>query len=461
MNEWRRLRPVCYCVALALATPTFGQEQVARKRTETLLAPFPHEVQASAVISPDVRHVAYVRKVEGGQAVVLDGQTQKAYEKVDALTFTQDGTALAYAASQGDKWWMVVKQSEQGPYERVGPPAFSPDGKILAYVAMLADGNRIVVVNNKPSGAYDLVFEGRIAFSPDGSRMVYGAQRRGQWYVIVDGRELGPYAFLGSTTGFRFSPDGKRLAFAAMATDRKWSLVIDGQGQTPHENLADVAFSPDGKRLAVAVLDGGKWRVTADRQEQQAFDAIGADTLQFSPDGAKLAYAAQAGAKWCVVVNGKAEKSYDGLADVLFSPNGRRLAYAVRQGEAEMVVLDGREQRLFDRIGGGTLVFSPNSQRLGYIARVGRARCVVIDGKRKRRYDLAGYLNFSPDSRYFLYLAVGGGKAFSVVDEKESAVRYDSIWNVRNGKIRFAPQKKFYYLAVKDGSIYAVEELVD
>lgn len=474
--------PACLAgwAALSLiAVPVSGQG-VDRKRTEVLLATFPKEVHDSTVLALNARHVAYILKAGSGETVVLDGKPQKGYGKVDALTFSPDSRTLAYAAESGGKWFMVTVAvpaepgqtagtppagpsgvSEHGPHERIGPPVFSPDGKRLAFVVQLAGGQRSVVIDGKPGPACDLVLEGRVVFSPDGSQVAYGAQRQEQWYLVVNGKELGPHAFLGALTGYRFSRDGKRLAFAAMDGKKKWRLIVDGEPQPLHDNVGEALFSADGKRLASVVEDEGRWRVVLDGKPQEPWEAIGEGTLAFSPDGTRLAYGAKRDGKWLVVASGKPGHAHDGLSDILFSPDSRRLAYVARVVDSEMVVLDGRPERVFDRIGGGSLVFSPNSRRLGYIARVGRARCVVIDGKRKDRYNMAGYLNFTPDSRYFVYAAISEGKAFSVVDDRESAARYDAIWNVRGGKIHFAPQKKFYYLAVKEGNLYRVEEEID
>jgi hypothetical protein len=123
-----------------------------------------------------------------------------------------------------------------------------------------------------------------------------------------------------------------------------------------------------------------------------------------------------------------------------------------------LVVVDGREQPGFLRIGDNTLVFSPNSRRLGYIARTRRASFVVVDGKRGRRYDMVGYLTFSPDGKHYVYAATQGADAFTVVDGHEAAHRYQSIWTLPDARLPFDSRRKFHYLAVKEGSMFLVEE---
>jgi len=486
-----------------LATNVAAQTAVARKHAETLLAPFPASVQESTMISPNLRRIAYVKPTAAGQQVVVNGQEQKPYQKVAGLVFSPDGRQLAYAASAGEKWLILLDGKEQGPYQQVGQPVFSPDGQHLAYVAMLPDGQRAVLLDGKPGKPCEMVFEGTIVFSPDRRRMAYGARRANGWFLVVGDQELGPYEFLGSSSGFQFSPDGSRLAFAALVS-KKWCVVLDGRPQPACDNLGPLAFSPDGKRVAYAAVhkDSQKetWRVVADGKPGNSFDAIGHQTLLFSPDGKHLAYAAQTGAEWCVVLDGKSGPSYDGIGQVKFSPNSQVLAYVAKRksteavlseplrpaaakpkaavgpalpaarddrtaaqpaGEAQPIGRDEQPPRFFDRIGGGTLVFSPSGRHLAYVARSGRWSFVVADGNRKPRYDMVGYLTFTPDGRYPVYAAVKGKKTCTVVEDKEASHQYDAIWMPRGEPLRFVGPTRFRYLAVKEGSIYMVEEQLD
>jgi Tol biopolymer transport system component len=444
---------------LVVAGPLAGQTPVPRKVAETLLAPFPPEVRESSVISPDARHVAYVRPVQGGQQAVLDGKEQKTYAKVAELAFSPDGKTLAYAAQSGQQWLIVAGGQEQTPYTRVGPPVFSPDGKHLAYVALLPDGNRAVVVDGKPGKPCESVFEGRIAFSPDGHRMAYGAKRPEGWFLVVGDQETGPYEFLGSATGLVFSRDGARLAAAAMVK-QKWFVVLEGKPQTDFENVADLAFSPDGKRLAYVAQQGGKWIVVLDGKPGEPFDAIGEGTLTFSPDGKRLAFAAQSNRAWSAILDGKAGKKHEGVNDLRFSPDGQKLAYVATDAKAQRVVVGEQEERTFQRIVRGSLVFSPGG-RLAYIARSGRGTFVVADGKRRPTYDLAGHLIFAPDGRRPVYAATRGDKATTVVDDQEAAHRYDAIWLPAGEKLIFVSRTKFRYLGLKDGKLFAVEESLE
>jgi len=446
-----------------------AQIRVNRKHTKTPLGPLPKEVRESAVISPNGRHLAYIKKAEDKMQVVLDGQEQPAFDRIAALTFSPDSQQLAYVAGQGAEWFVVLGQQAQNRYARVGEPVFSPDGKNLAYVALLPDQKRTVVINNQPGKTWDEIFDGLLVWSPDGSRLAYGARQGEGWFVVAGPEQYGPYSYLGSATGLVWSTDG-RLAFSVLE-GQQWVLIIDGQKQKAYDNLAELAFSPDGKRLAYMAQSGQQWRVVLDGQEQPAFDALGEGTLLFSPDGKHLAYAARSGSKWCVVVNGVVPKNtYDSIGQMLFSPQSDQLAYVAQMEGRERVVMvrlaggkvEHQEDRLWDAVGDGSLVFSPNGRRFGYIARSGWARFVVVDGRRKPRYDMVGYLTFTPDSRLFLYAATDAGRTFTVVDEAESEARYQEIWLPPAKPLLVDPKKRqFSYIAVEKDTAFLVEEQID
>ena len=468
--RWHFAATVLAAACCLGASEAAGQTVVARKHTETLLAPFPEAVWDSAMISPNLRRVAYVRQTAAGQQVVVNGR-------------------------------------EETPYPKVGLPTFSPDGQRLAYVAMLPDGQRAIVLDGKPGKPCEMVFEGTIVFSPDGRRMAYGARRANGWFLVVGDQELGPYEFLGSSTGFQFGGDGARLAFAALI-DKKWCVILDGKPQPPCDNLGPLVFSPDGKRVAYVAMrkeqEKETWHVVADGKPGSPFDAIGEESLVFSPDGKHLAYAARTGGAWCVVLDGTPRGKHDGIGQIAFSPDGRILAYVVKRQSSEAVVTEplqpplarsgtgaggagksppggspkpgappaggpGSEggpegsgpPRFFDRIGGGTLVFSASGRHLAYVARSGRWSFVVADGNRKPRYDMVGYLTFTPDGRSPVYAAVKGKKTVTVVEDKESSHQYDAIWLPRGEPLRFVGPTRFRYLAVKDGNIYQVDEQID
>jgi hypothetical protein len=74
---------------------------------------------------------------------------------------------------------------------------------------------------------------------------------------------------------------------------------------------------------------------------------------------------------------------------------------------------------------------------------------------------MVAYLNFTPDSRHHAYIALDKTGAFTVVDDRPAAHRYESAWNPPGEKLLFDYRDQFHYIAVKDDEVFLVEEEVD
>ena len=125
------------------------------------------------------------------------------------------------------------------------------------------------------------------------------------------------------------------------------------------------------------------------------------------------------------------------------------------------MVVDGKEGESYDATGKGSLAFSPDSEHTAYLAKVGDKVLVVVDGTEGKPYDgiAGGSLIFSPDSKRVVYGAFLQGKAFVVVDGQEGK-SYDGIITSVGGGIIFDSPDSFHYLAVRDSSVYLVEEKI-
>ena len=188
--------------AIVAVIPSLAQAQTSasadRPHSETRLAPFPPEVRDSALISPDGRRIAYVKKAGGRELLVVDGEEQPAFDRVASPAFSPDSKWFAYAAAVGDTWRITVNARQRSPYPRVGPPVFSPNSRRLAYVVQLPDGHRSVMVNSKPGKPYDQILEGGIlsARTANGLPTVPGSARPGM--LSSKTRRAGPTSFSAS-----------------------------------------------------------------------------------------------------------------------------------------------------------------------------------------------------------------------------------------------------------------------
>lgn len=111
-------------------------------------------------------------------------QSAEEFDDAESLTYSADGTQVAFVARNGDSQFVVVNNGKGPAFDRVVSPSFSPDGKCLVYRARKA-GKRFVVVADRSGKtirqhpAYDHVNE--VKFTKDGKSVAYG---------VKDGRTL-------------------------------------------------------------------------------------------------------------------------------------------------------------------------------------------------------------------------------------------------------------------------------
>jgi len=196
--------------------------------------------------SPDSRHFGYVADYPDRSLVVLDGVEQAIPHASEKLVFSQDGTQLAYVGKV-DGGVALVLNGVAGPAQANidGYPVFSPDGKRLGY-RVYKDGNGWLVVDGVESlKAYNSWAISRAVFSPDSSRMAYAFDlEKGVSVLMLDGKEV----FRGTNLReVSFSPDGKRLA-CFDKQEKGYCAVVDGVAGPVSRQLyyeEPVIFSPD------------------------------------------------------------------------------------------------------------------------------------------------------------------------------------------------------------------------
>jgi S1-C subfamily serine protease len=457
-----------------VAIPTNTLRVLLRSRQiETDAGPTPAKLEGAGLFKKVAPAVAMVRistkedlvrsnqHAHAKQFIVIDGVAGPEFDEVfaNSVIFSPDSARLAYSASDGSGVCAVVDGKSQRRYERLRALTFSPDSKRLAYVATVGTRVRVVLDGNEGQeylwvGAGPSLRSGPV-FSPDSQRLAYvGSRDMGpgdlKLFVVVHGpvgqvREVGPPH--GGTPGPPvFSPDGRRLAYAVLGdssggSERNWRVVVDGREEKafpvasiPIDEFAMPVFSPDSRRLAYTVSykapPAGEvcWRVVVDGQEEKEYSA-GSFGLRpgdfsmplFSPDGKHVAYqAAQGGTgnsrkRECFVVrNGVEGKHYGGTHFLVFSPDSSHCAYMA--AAPPRMVLDGKEGKIYERV--ALPVFSPDGRHLAYQAsergarsQNGRTRAwrIVVDGVEGEVYDYPDRLRQpatpvfdGPDTFHFL-----------------------------------------------------------
>lgn len=108
----------------------------------------PGEIQYSAAVSPDRRRIALAAKVNGGEAVFVDGVAGPVFTQIaryplteggvqNQIIFSPDSRRVAYVVKRGQKFLVVINNKAQAEFDdiRVGAPIFSPGSRRMAYEA--------------------------------------------------------------------------------------------------------------------------------------------------------------------------------------------------------------------------------------------------------------------------------------------------------------------------------------
>lgn len=183
------------------------------------------------------------------------------------LTFSPDGSAVAYRAGLEEGMVVVVGDRRSATWTHADRLTWSPDGKTFAYVGnkggtvdrfgRVEEGEFWVVVDGKPGTSHDDLFH--LSLGP-GGRVAYGAYDEGtKRFQVIDGKQQPAYLIVNTAV---FSPDGKRVAYVALETFGKACLVVDGKPGQIYKEIFQPVFSRDGSVVAckAQTLDG-KWCV--------------------------------------------------------------------------------------------------------------------------------------------------------------------------------------------------------
>ncbi|WP_105615245.1 flagellin N-terminal helical domain-containing protein [Vallitalea okinawensis] len=224
--------------------------------------------------------------------------------------FSDDGTKIYTAESTGEFYEIDANMPNvMGQYNAtktlLNYNPFSPDGKVY-----YQSGSDIYRKNVDGSGVEQLTNSGgsdfMAGFSPDGTKILYENTATQRIYTMnLDGSNQVELGLGGISEGASFSPDSSKVIFAS-SDDNIYSINVDGSNlqQLTNDSLEKEkpVYSPDGTQIAYSAFDSAnnKWKVfvmNSDGTQQTEVPVASTDItdgsvihikIQWSEDSEKL-----------------------------------------------------------------------------------------------------------------------------------------------------------------------------
>ncbi|MEW6079002.1 MAG: hypothetical protein AB1724_14400 [Thermodesulfobacteriota bacterium] len=402
----------------------------------------------SLKISSNLKHISYVSRIGKTFRVWLDGVSNKTHDGVTEQSpfFSPQNNRLAYIAQENAKMFVVIDDQEHARYKFVGTITFSPDGSRLAYRVENENKKQQVVVDGQPGPLFDwgITKEVGIIFSPDSQHMAYvGINDNSSFVLVKDNKKMSSYEKIENVI---FSPDSRHIAYKAMEKG-KWFVVLDDKKGAAYNEINDLLFSPDGSQLVYSAMKNNRRLIVKNNEEIS--EGSGTLAPSFSPDGRRFAYlAVEKDNKFCYVVDGKKELSMDVPGRLLFSSDGTSAAYAAGIEGKWHIIKDGIRGPAFKEIEAFTYAKATNNILYAVKNEDGKYS-VIKDETAGKFYHAIGTPLFSPDGKQYAYAAMQQGSTdmFMVINNVEQPSRYPVIGipaEEKPGKFGFAFQQPYF-----------------
>ena len=215
----------------------------------------PYERVGPLVFTDDGRHFAFAALVDETWRVIRDGTPGTAYPFIEdtIVIASPTGDHVAYVVRDGTRSFLVLDGKEHPRFDSIGlgTVTFSPDGSRLAYAGLWDGAWRVVVDGVTGTEAYHDLADAGISFSPDSKHV-----------AIVAGVLTPPGAKRAAQT-----PTPDPPAEAAPPRSDIWYTVADGQRSKPYGDIvgsaemSPVVFDAAGRLHYIAIRSTNVYRV--------------------------------------------------------------------------------------------------------------------------------------------------------------------------------------------------------
>ena len=252
--------------------------------------------QAYVLFSPDGKRFAYVKRVPGGMAAVVDGKVGRAYDSIGVFQFSPDSKHDFYVGTRNSQFVVFDGQEMEGE-GTVKNFVFSQTGGRLAYLAYGPATGFHMVVDGKASPRFQEYVAHSMSFSEDGKHYAYAIHVNfSQCQIVRDGVATNVPSLVPFNTRTRSDVDFPPLFFSGDGTRLVWVWPIAGRRRQcdRHRRSGDCArpgnyefptFSPDSKRFATMIWLGmERYSLSVDGKTGPTYD----DFLEVNPNVARF-----------------------------------------------------------------------------------------------------------------------------------------------------------------------------
>ena len=244
--------------------------------------------------SPDDRHIAFLRRIEGDRAAIMLVPPFGGPERKLAETSTSSDTSCCLSWTPDAKWLAFSTRNSPGEPHSI-------------WVVSVDTGERRRLT--VPRAAPDAIGDLNASFSPDGRMLAFSREEKNcvaRPYALRLSRDLKPEGeprrltdrFYGGLRGIAWTPDGREIVFGAGAFGARllWRLAVSGRSdpvRLPYATEDPVLPVIVRRRLVYLWYrrEANLWRLDTRTGERTMLIGSGSARVhgnpQYSPDGRK------------------------------------------------------------------------------------------------------------------------------------------------------------------------------